>query len=300
MNMDYKTKKYLKHYLAILRHELPTFLFSMLGIIIYTLGVIVFTLQYNFPDTGVMGLSLLSKYSFGFSASVANLVLNFAIFIWGGRELPKRFIIYSVINVFAISLILHIFGSVEVPHVNDFFLVSVAGGIVKGFGLGILFRVGSSSGGIDIVAAVMRKRYGVEIGRYSFYINSFIIAAALPVVGFEKVLFGAVAGYVSGKTLDSVLSSFDKRRLVFVVTQPETKSEIISFISGTLRRGSTVFQSTGGFTGVERVTLMCLLTPRQTMDLKRYLSVNHKRAFMIVSEASEVLGNGFKRWGTVQ
>ena len=94
-------------------------------------------------------------------------------------------------------------------------------------------------------------------------------------------------------------SSFDKRRLVFIVGTKKNEEEIVSFISNSLSRGSTLLDSHGGYTKDERATIMCLLTPRQTMELKRYLAQNHTRAFMVITEASEVLGNGFKHWKNI-
>ncbi|MEG1641920.1 MAG: YitT family protein [Synergistaceae bacterium] len=298
--MEHKFKRFKQLSVLLIKNEFFTFLFSTLGIFVYAIGVVAFTIQYHFPDSGVMGISILGKYVFGFSPAIINLVINAIIFIWGGKELSKRFILYSLYNVFALSFFLGILeGLFPIPYISDMFLVSVAGGIVKGLGLGILFRIGASSGGMDIVAAVMRKRHGVEVGKYSFYINTFIIAAALPVVGLEKALFGFVASYISGQTLDSVLASFDKRRMVFIVTRPEDKDPVVDFISSNLRRGTTIMESVGGFTKENRVTIMCLLTPRQSVELKRYVGKNFPKAFMSVSEANEVLGNGFKHWKTV-
>ena len=299
MHMEHRLKRHSQKIGVFLRSEIPTFIFSTIGIFIYALGVVAFTLHYTFPDAGVMGISILAKYALGLSPSIVNVVLNVLIFAWGGRELNKRFIIYSLYNVFALSFFLGLLDNMSFPVINDMFLVSVAGGIVKGLGLGIMFRTGSSSGGLDIIAAVMRKRYGVDVGRYCFFANIFIIGASFPVVGLEKVLFGYVASFISGQTLDGVLASFDKRRLVFIVTRPEEKGAVVNYISTALGRGATVFKSEGGFTKEERCTIMCLLNPRQVVTLKRYLSKCFPRTFMTVSEASEVLGNGFKHWRTV-
>jgi uncharacterized membrane-anchored protein YitT (DUF2179 family) len=180
---------------------------------------------------------------------------------------------------------------------NDMFLVAIAGGIIKGIGGGLIFRTGVSGGGTDVIIAVLRKRYGIEVGRYSFYINMLILGGSVGIVGMEKMLYGFVASYVSGQGIDSVLSSFDKRRLVLIMAR-ETKP-VVKYISDELNRGSTVLYGEGGFSGEARPTIMCLLTPRQTMVLKRYLAKEHPKAFMVVSEASEVLGRGFKHWKNI-
>ncbi|MDD4837828.1 MAG: YitT family protein [Synergistaceae bacterium] len=277
--------------------EWSTFVISTIGSLLYTIGVIGFTLPYRFPDAGVMGIAIILKYAIGLAPSITSLVANVFLLLWGGRELSKRFVAWTIYNVLLISFLLEALSFVQFPIVNDMFLVAIAGGIIKGVGGGMVFRTGVSMGGMDIVIAVLRKRYGIEVGRYSFYINMVILGVSIGIVGLEKMLYGFVASYVSGQTTDSVLSSFDKRRLVLIMakdTQP-----VVKYISDELHRGSTVLYGEGGFSGEARPTIMCLLTPRQTMVLKRYLAKSHPKSFMVVTEASEVMGKGFKHWKNI-
>ena len=296
--MGLKIKHRLKHLTVKMElfvlSEWSTFVISTIGSLLYTIGVIGFTLPYRFPDAGVMGIAIILKYTIGLAPSLSSLVANVLLLAWGGRELSKRFVAWTIYNVLLISFLLEALNFVQFPVVNDMFLVAIAGGIIKGVGGGLIFRTGVSGGGMDIVIAVLRKRYGIEVGRYSFYINMVILGVSMGIVGLEKMLYGFVASYVSGQTMDSVLSSFDKRRLVLIMAK-DTKP-VVKYISDELHRGSTVLYGEGGFSGEERPTIMCLLTPRQTMVLKRYLAKNQPRSFMVVSEASEVLGNGFKHW----
>ena len=278
-------------------NEWSTFAISTLGSLMYTIGVIGFTLPYRFPDSGVMGIAILLKYTIGLAPSITSLVANVFLLAWGGRELSKRFVAWTIYNVLLISFLLEALKFIRFPMLNDMFLVAIAGGIIKGIGGGLIFRTGVSAGGIDIVIAVLRKRFGVEVGRYSFYINTLILGGSVGIVGMEKMLYGFVASYVSGQGIDSVLSSFDKRRLVLIMAK-ETKP-VVKYISEELNRGSTVLYGEGGFSGEARPTIMCLLTPRQTMVLKRYLAKEHPKSFMVVSEASEVLGRGFKHWKNI-
>ena len=277
--------------------EWSTFVISTIGSLLYTIGVIGFTLPYRFPDAGVMGIAIILKYAIGLAPSITSLVANVFLLLWGGRELSKRFVAWTIYNVLLISFLLEAISFVQFPIVNDMFLVAIAGGIIKGIGGGMVFRTGVSMGGMDIVIAVLRKRYGIEVGRYSFYINMVILGVSMGIVGLEKMLYGFVASYVSGQTTDSVLSSFDKRRLVLIMAK-DTKP-VVKYISDELHRGSTVLYGEGGFSGEARPTIMCLLTPRQTMVLKRYLAKSHPKSFMVVTEASEVMGKGFKHWKNI-
>ena len=299
--MGLKIKHRLKHLTVKMElfvlSEWSTFVISTLGSLLYTIGVIGFTLPYRFPDAGVMGIAIILKYTIGLAPSISSLIANVILLAWGGRELSKRFVAWTIYNVLLISFLLEALNFVQFPVVNDMFLVAIAGGIIKGVGGGLIFRTGVSGGGMDIVIAVLRKRYGIEVGRYSFYINMVILGVSMGIVGLEKMLYGFVASYVSGQTMDSVLSSFDKRRLVLIMAK-DTKP-VVKYISDELHRGSTVLYGEGGFSGEERPTIMCLLTPRQTMVLKRYLAKNQPRSFMVITEASEVMGKGFKHWKNI-
>lgn len=274
-----------------------TLVISAVGSLLYCVGVTAFTLPYRFPDTGVMGVAVILKYTLGIAPSLITLTANVLLIVWGGRELSKRFVAWTIFNVGIISFFLQALNWIEFPRINDMFLVAIAGGVLKGLGGGMVFRTGASMGGLDIIAAVMRRRFGVEVGQISFYINMVILAASAGVVGIENALYGFVASYIVAQTTDGVLSSFDKRRLVLIVTQ--CSDEIVSFIAEHLHRGVTMLHSKGSYSGGESETLMTLLTPRQTMVLKRYLARNFPKSFMVITDASEVLGNGFKRWKNI-
>lgn len=297
MTTQQKLKHLKKKARVFVLSEWMTLVISAVGSLLYCMGVTAFTLPYRFPDTGVMGIAVILKYTIGLAPSLITLAANVLLLVWGGRELSKRFVSWTIFNVGIIAFYLQALSGVNFPEINDMFLVAIAGGVLKGIGGGMVFRTGASMGGLDIVAAVMRRRLGVEVGQVSFYINMFILAASTGVVGIEKVLYGFVASYIVGQTMDGVLSSFDKRRLVLIVTQ--CPDEIVRFIGEHLHRGATMLHSKGGYRGGESETVMSLLTPRQSMVLKRYLAHNFPKSFMVIADASEVLGNGFKRWKNI-
>lgn len=298
MTTQQKLKRFRKKAKVFVLSEWMTLVICAVGSLLYSIGVTSFTLPYHFPDTGVMGIAVILKYTVGFAPSIVTLCANVALLVWGGRELSRRFVCWTIFNVAIIAFYLEVLSTIQFPLIQDLFLVAIAGGVLKGLGGGMVFRTGASMGGLDIIAAVMRKRLGVEVGQISFFINMFILAASMGVVGIEKMLYGFVASYIVGQTMDGVLLSFDKRRLVLIVTR--CPDEIIQFISEHLHRGSTLLHSQGGYKGGESKTVMTLLSPRQAMVLKRYLARHCPRSFMVITDASEVLGNGFKRWKNIK
>lgn len=279
--------------------EFPTLAMSSLGVLIYAMGVMWLTVPYHFPNAGVVGIALLLNYSTGFPPAILVFAANIGLMIWGGRELPKRFIMWTSYNAFLLSFLIGVLGKVQVPLIENMFMVAIISGLVKGVGVGLTFRSGTSCGGTDIIVAVLRKRFGIEMGKCSFYLNMVILLSSAKIVGLTRLLYGIIVGYVEGQTTDKILTSFDKRRLVFIVGSKASEEDVIEYLRVSLKSGSTVFDSKGGYSNTESSTLMCLLSPYQTTALKHYISKRHLRSFVIVAEASEVLGAGFKPWKNI-
>lgn len=274
--------------------EWRTALISFFAIVIYAIGVDAFTIPYKFADQSIMGVAVLLNYTIGASPALVLLIANVFLLAWGARALSKRFLVWTIIDSFVLSAVLDILSRIEFPVIDDLFLAAVAGGVIKGLGVGLLYREGVSAGGLDIALMVLRKRYGIEVGKISFYFNMVILMVSLGIIGLEKVMYGFIAAYICGMAMDHVLASFDKRRLVFIVSSHA--DAVIEFISKKLGRGCTLLKSEGGWTRHEGYTVMCLLSQRQVVDLKRYIAAHFPGTFMAVTEANEVVGKGFKRW----
>lgn len=276
------------------KQEWKSLTYITIGCIILTAGIMGLTVPYKLPDSGLTGLAVLGKYAFGLSPAWIIGIGNVGLLWWSWKELSPRFVILTAYGVGLLTLLVKLADNLPHPTIHDTLLVAMLAGVIKGIGGGIVFRCGASLGGTDIIVMVLRKRLGVEVGKYSFYINLVILALSALVVGIEGALFGLVSVYANGVVTDNVLSSFDRRRLVLVVSR-EHKA-IANYIIREMNRGVTELMGKGGYSGEDRPTLMCLLTPKQTMDLKRFVAHIDPKAFMVVSEASEVLGRGFKEW----
>lgn len=277
-----------------IRREAPTFFLVSFGTAIVAFGIMSLTIPYRFPDSGVSGIAVLSNYAFGISPVWVVAGLNAVLLIWGLKELSRRFVAWTIYSVFLLSVLLKILEGISSPDLDERLLVAILAGVVKGLGGGLVLRSGSSLGGTDIIVIALRKRYGVEVGRFTFYINLVILSVSVAIVGLEGAIYGLVSIFSNGLVMDNVLRSFDRRRQVFVISsEPDAVS---SFITEELRRGVTVLYGEGGYTHAKRRVIFCLLTPRQTVDLKRFMSSRDPGAFMVVSDASEVVGRGFKKW----
>jgi len=292
--MIHAIKRTTKKALESVRREIPAFFLVTFGTAVVAFGIMSLTIPYRFPDSGVSGIAVLTNYAFGISPAWVIAGLNAVLVIWGLKELSTRFVAWTIYSVILLSIFLKVFEGIPSPDLDERLLVAILAGVVKGLGGGLVLRAGSSLGGTDIIVIALRKRYGVEVGRFTFYINLAILSVSIAVVGLEGAIYGLVSIFSNGLVMDNVLRSFDRRRQVFVISS--IPDEISSFITGELRRGVTILYGEGGYTHASRRVIFCLLTPRQTMDLKRFLSSHDPEAFMVVSDASEVVGRGFKKW----
>lgn len=297
VNMDFSRRSFRrigKRLSVIARAEWITFLSVILGTVIYAVGVMAFTVPYRFPDSGVTGIAVLANYALGVSPAIIVAAANVALLVWAWRSLPVRVILWTVFSVVLLTILMQVLRDMPFVHTDDRLLIALFGGAIKGFGGGLVLRCGASLGGLDIVVLFLRKKYGVEVGKYNFYINMVIMGVGSFIVGFENAMFGLVGVYASGLMIDNAMASFDRRRLVFVITKDA--SPVVKFITTELGRGATLIDAHGGYSGEDRPMLMCLLSRRQAVELKRFIGENQPHSFMVVSDATEVVGKGFKTW----
>jgi uncharacterized membrane-anchored protein YitT (DUF2179 family) len=294
VELNRKFRKMIKIAPLVARAEWSTFIAVVLGTVIYTFGVMSLTVPFRFPDSGVTGVAVLINYTMGISLPLMVGAANVVLLVWAWRELSVRMVLWTIFSVLLMTVLMKVMDGIPFAHTDQKLLIALLSGAVKGYGGGLVLRTGGSMGGLDVIVLYLQKKYGLEIGKYNFYINMCVIGASAFVVGVENAMLGLVSVYAASVTIDHTISSFDKRRLVLVVTK--APSPVVGFITSDLRRGATVIEARGGYSGEDRPIVMCLLTRRQSVDLKRFLADNQQGAFMVIADANEVVGKGFKPW----
>jgi uncharacterized membrane-anchored protein YitT (DUF2179 family) len=286
-------RRYLRLF-ALARAEVPQVLVATLGTVIYAIGIAAITIPLRLPDAGLAGIAILSHYVFAISPAWVIAIGNLALLWWSWQNFSRHFLGLTLYVVTLFSVLLKVFEALHDPLLPDLFLLSVLSGVLKGLGIGLIFRAGASQGGIDIIVMALRRRYGIEVGQFSFYINLIIISGSSLVTGLQGFVYGAVSVYVAGMVIDRVLHSAELRKQVLIIT--DHIDETNGFILGQLKQGTTLLSARGGYTRTERPIILSLLSVRQEYRLKRFLAECDPHAFMVVSDAVEVLGSNFKRW----
>ncbi|MDR1741925.1 MAG: YitT family protein [Synergistaceae bacterium] len=280
--------------LSPIKRDWKAILIVIAGNIITASAVSNFTLPYRFPDAGVTGVAVLTNYVFGISPGWVVFFGNMALLAWGWRNLDTRFLLLTILSIVVFTGFLPVFNDLQLPLPHDNrFMGAVISGVLKGAAAGMIFNVGGSGGGTDIVAMVLRRRRGIEVGQFSLYVNMVILAASLKSIGLEAAVYGVVSFYVYGTVLDNATRKFDRRKQAFIITN--IPDEVSRFITSR-GKGVTRLDGRGGYTGQPRPMLISLLEMRQVIQLKRYLQEHDPHAFVSICDASEVIGQGFKSW----
>jgi uncharacterized membrane-anchored protein YitT (DUF2179 family) len=292
-NVKHNVKKHLRALFRGLRHEWKALVVIVFGNIVTAFAVINFILPYRFPDMGVSGLAVLSNYAFGISPSWVIAIGNLLLLVWGRKNLQPRFLGLTICSIMVFSLSMPVFLAFPLSLDQDRFMAAVVSGVLKGVAGGMIFNAGGSGGGTDIIAMVLRRRHGIEVGQFSIFVNLFILALSLGIVGLNSVVYGIVGLYVFGITLDNVMRKFDRRKQAFVITN--IPDEVSLFITSK-GKGVTRIEGKGGYTGQPRPVLISLLETRHVVQLKAFLQEKDPKAFVSICDATEVLGKGFKSW----
>ncbi|MCI3920311.1 YitT family protein [Paenibacillus sp. TRM 82003] len=274
---------------------LPIFL----GTALYAFGLHYFIVPNELMEGGVTGISILLNYAFGLPLSYTTLLLNVPLFLLGYRLLGRRNMALTVfgtlsltLSLYAMERLLHAGWIVPFATEDDLFLAALYAGVTLGAGLGIVFRFGGTTGGVDILARLANRSKGWSIGQFFLGFDAIVIGAALAFISMERVLYTLVIVFVAAKIID-VIQQGEYAARAFMVISQETEA-ISKQIMKELDRGVTLIPAKGAFTGQARVMLYCVVYRHETRRLERLVRRADPKAFIIISEVQDVLGEGFK------
>ena len=265
----------------------------ILGCFIYSLGVNLFLTNAKLVSGGVTGIALILQYVSDIPSGITVFLLNIPLFFISYKFLSKRFTLYTAIGMLSISLSLIITKPLSaLIQVNDILLYCIYGGVLCGIGMGRVFYRNGSTGGIDIITMVIRKKYSnFEIGKLNFVFNLIIVAIAALIFGLPQALYTLISMFIQGTILDKVLNGFTSKKLLLILTEKE--NEIINYVINDLHRGITSIMAEGEYTHSKKKMLYVAITSSQFISLKNKILRIDPKAFITIIDASEVKGKGF-------
>lgn len=242
---------------------------------------------------GAAGISLILHYMFGWSVPLLMILINIPIFTAGFIKLHYGYIMRSLLGLGALTLFL----SLTKPFlpqivVDDLLIASLFGGILQGLGYGLIFKGRGSSGGTDIISLILRRKYSVNVGSCNFLMNAIIMVISLAFFDIKLIGYTLIAMFISGYVIDKIQLGFDRANNVFIIS--DRSNEVAQAIMHKIGRGVTLLKGRGAYSQVEKEVIITSISMTQLAKLKDVVYLEDPAAFMMVGEASEVLGKGFK------
>ncbi|PID16679.1 hypothetical protein CSV63_01970 [Sporosarcina sp. P34] len=269
-------------------------LLIMLGAALFSFGLVNFTIQHELAEGGFTGITLILLFAFNWDPALLNLLLNIPMFLIGWKMLGRRSFIYTVIGTVAVSIFIKVFMQYQVNiHMEgDLFLVALFAGVFIGVGLGIIFRSGGTTGGSDIIARLVHKKYGITMGKTMFVFDAAIILLSWAVyLDYRSMMYTLVALFVGARVIDFVQEGAYSARGAFIVTN--FPDEIATNIANSMERGVTVFKGYGHFSKENREILYCVVGKNEMIRLKNLITAVDPEAFVSMMEVHDVMGEGF-------
>lgn len=264
----------------------------LLGSAIVAISFNIFLLPNEVASGGVSGISTILKGVFDWKPAFVQWAFNIPLFVLGVVLLGKNFGLKTAVGTIFLPLVVFLTEAWE-PWTMNPLLGSLFGGIMVGLGLGIVFRGQASTGGTDLAAQIITKYTGLTLGTSVALMDGMVVLAAALVFDIEKGLYALIGLYVTTKTIDLVQVGFGRSKLVYIITNKQV--EIRDAIYEEIDRGVTKLSATGGYTEAEKPMIMVVVHQTEFTRLKNLVKLIDPSAFVIVSDAAEVLGEGFKR-----
>lgn len=271
-------------------------LYDLVGSALFALGIDCFVNPANLAPGGMSGVAILLNYLWQLPIGLMSFVLNIPLLILSymflGKSLTFKTVKSLVISSIMVDMVII---RVAPVYMGDRMIGAVFGGILMGAGLAIIFLRGSTTGGTDIISFLVRKWHPhVQIGRIMMVVDCVIIGISIFVFGnMESGLYGLISLFCCSMVIDSIIYGLDKGSMVMVVS--EKNKEIAEQIMMELERGVTLLKGQGAYTGQDRDVLLCAVRKQQFARVRAIIYEKDPAAFVIVSETSEVFGEGFKR-----
>lgn len=267
----------------------------LVGALIYGIGTHAFVEPAHIAPGGAMGIALMVNHFADLPIGLLTLAINIPLLVLAWFSLSHRFAVSTAFATAVCSFILDFMVAPVCPvYIGDRILCSLYGGILSGVGMGLIFMAGMTTGGSDILGYVLqKKRPQLSIGRALMAVDGVILLMSIYVFGnIDAALFGLVSLFATTKVIDSVIYGGDASTMATVVTRKPR--EIARRIIADLDRSATLVQATGAYSGKDTSVLLCTVRKSQFQRLRKIVYEADPGAFLMATEASEVLGDGFK------
>ncbi|EMA6341949.1 YitT family protein [Bacillus cytotoxicus] len=277
--------------------QIHNVIFILIGSAIFSFGIVNINIENHLAEGGFTGITLLLYFLFSLDPSYTNLILNIPLFFVGWKLLGRTTFLYTLIGTFSVSFFLWIFQRYELfkLHVNlqnDMTLAALFAGAFIGIGLGIIFKYGGTTGGVDIIARLAHKYIGWSMGKTMFMFDAVVIVVSiLTYLSYREGMYTLVAVFIGAKVIDFMQEGAYAAKGATIIS--DKNDQIANKISLEMGRGATFLKAVGSYTKVERNVLYCVVAKNEIVKLKNIITSIDPHAFVAVSDVHDVVGEGF-------
>ncbi|OKP93601.1 YitT family protein [Paenibacillus sp. P46E] len=272
----------------------------MLGAAVYAFGLLYFIVPNQLMEGGVTGITILLNYAFNIPIFLTTLLLNLPLFLLGWKVLGGRQIAYTGVGIGALSFFLWLFERmidagwiVTFSTEHDFILASLYAGVTLGLGLGIVFRFGGTTGGVDIVARILGRKFGWSMGQIILAVDVIIIGASLLYIPREKILYTLVAVFISSRVIDFIQEGAYAAKAFTIIS--DDAPQIADLITAEMDRGVTLIPAIGAYSKQAKYMVYCVVSRQEIRRLSQLVKSVDPKAFVIISDVHDVHGEGFRQ-----
>ena len=286
---------------AKLRRKILKYSLIVLGSVIYAVGFQFFMFPNRIVSGGISGISMILNHFTHWPVGMMVIAMNVPLFLIAWRHFGLDYLVGSLVGTAVSSLFVDLFASTGIVATTDPMLGSIIGGVIKGAGMGIIYYVGASTGGIDIVAKMLRQKYQqINFGTIVLILDVMIVVVyALVLNQYESAMYSLIGMYVVSKVVDLALYGIDNSSLCYIVSE---KSEELAneILSGHVHRGVTILEGEGAYSHRRKNVILCVIKRTQMGEMRRLVRRVDEHAFFIVTDAKNVFGTGFENISEVR
>ena len=280
----------LKRGLLPLKEQTRAYLLIAVGCVLGGAAYPLFLVPNSIAPGGLTGVATIFNYLWGWPVGVTSIALNLPLFLIGYKSMGRIFVFRSFIATMLFSACIDLLNLP--PLTDDILLASVYGALLLGLGLGLIMRGGATTGGSDMIARMVNKRFpALSVGTFLFLVDCCVILSAAFTMSIRAALYALINIFVTGRVVDMVLAGFGSAKACFIITG---KAEAIARrIMKELDRGATLLPGRGAYSGDDRTVLLSVVSSVEVFPLKRIVQAEDDKAFVFISDTHETLGEGF-------
>lgn len=268
------------------------YLASFVGCLLVAIGMNAFFIPFQLLSSGLSGVAIMAYFLANVPVGVGLFVLNIPIMLACYKFMGREYTILSIVGTIMLSVLVDATTFLSSWHLmrNDI-LSAITGGVVQGVGFGIIYKYNGNSGGLDVIGAIVKKYYSLEMGTVTMVLNLIILLAAAYLFSLERAVLTSVAIYISAFITNKVVIGLKQRKNIIIISN---RAELIAqVLMRYVGHGATYLHGQGAYTMQDKRIIYAVIKLTEVAKVKEIVNKLDPSAFMIISDASEVVGRGF-------